>query len=117
MSKKNKKQQAMTKIELYDAFVPIFCVTWVLAFGYIALFNESALLTHIAITPIFFAYALYLVFSAVYTYKELELLKAWGKDTYEVEKRHRKKAPKLEKGKLIAAACVFVAGVLLCIFI
>jgi len=117
MAKKNKNQPKMTKVELYDAFVPIFCVTWVLAFGYIAIFNESALLTHIAITPIFFAYALYLVCSAIYTYKELEILQAMGKDTYEVEKRHRKKAPKLEKGKLIAAGCIFVAGVLLCIFI
>lgn len=117
MAKKEKKQPKMTKIELADAFVPIFCITWVLAFGYIAIFTESALLTHITVTPIFFLYSLYLVFSAVFCYKELEILKAWGKDTYEVEKRYRKKAPRLEKGKLIAAGCIFVAGVLLCIFI
>ena len=73
---KNKKQFKMTKIELYDAFVPIFCICWVLTFGYIAVFNGSALLTHIAVTPIFFLYSIYLVFSAIYCYKELDILKA-----------------------------------------
>ena len=112
-----KKQAKMTTIEILDSFIPIFAACWVLVFAYIALFNESATLAYITVVPIFFIFALYMLGSAVYCYKELEILKAFEKDTTEIEKRHRKKAPKLSKAKLITAGCSFVAGILICILL
>lgn len=48
-----KKTQRMTPIELFDTFVPIFCITWVLVFSYIALFIESSLFAMITVMPFF----------------------------------------------------------------
>lgn len=112
-----KKTYKMTKIEVFDTFVPIFSVCWVLVFAYIALFTESSLLAMITVMPMFFIYGLYLIGSAIYCYKEVEILKALDMDTYEAEKRRRKKAPKLSVAKLSVAAGCIVAGILLCIFL
>ena len=76
-----KKQAKMTTIEILDSFIPIFAACWVLVFAYIALFNESATLAYITVVPIFFIFALYMLGSAVYCYKELEILKAFEKLT------------------------------------
>ncbi|MBQ7936285.1 MAG: hypothetical protein IJ333_08095 [Clostridia bacterium] len=116
MSKK-KESQKMRKIELLDTFVPIFCVSWVLVFTYIALFNESSVFALITVMPFFFLYGFYLIGSAIYVYKELDILKAAGKDTYEVEKRHRTNPPKLSMAKLSVAGGCIVAGILLCILL
>lgn len=113
----SKKAYKMTKIEIFDTFVPIVCVCWVLVFAYIALFNGSSLLALITVMPVFFLYGLYLIGSAFYCYKEVEVLQALGMDTYEAEKRRRKKAPKLSVPKLAVAAGCIVAGILLCIFL
>ncbi len=107
----------MSKIEMFDTFVPIIAVCWVLVFAYISLFNSSGTLALFTVMPIFFLYALYLIGSAVYTYKELDILKAMEKDTYEVEKRWRKNPPKLSTSKLIVAGICFICGILLCIFL
>lgn len=113
----SKKPYRMTKLELADTFVPIFCVCWVLVFAYIALFLGSNVMALITIMPVFFLYALYLVGSAVYDYKEEEILETLGRDTYEVQKRNRKKKKKLSTQKLVFAGIFFVCGVLLCIFL
>ncbi len=112
-----KKQQKMKRIELLDTFIPIFAICWVLIFSYIALFNESSLLALLTVMPIFFLYGLYIIGSAIYCYKELEILKALEKDYYEVEKQYRKKAPKLSIPKLIAGGISIIIGILLCIFL
>ncbi len=112
-----KKPQKMKRIELLDTFIPIFAVCWVLIFAYIALFNESGVLALITIMPVFFLFGLYMFGSAIYCYKELEILKALEKDYYEVEKQYRKKAPKLSKPKLITGGICIVAGILMCIFL
>ena len=87
----SKKAQKMSTIEILDTFIPIFFVCWVMIFSYIAIFNESSTLAFITIVPIFFLFALYMIGSAVYCYKELEILRAFDKDTTEIEKRNRKK--------------------------
>ena len=115
MSKK--QQYKMTTVEKLDTLMPIFCVTWVLVFAYIALFNKSPLLAMITVMPLFFIYGIYIIGSAVYVYKELDILKQLGKDTYELEKRYRKKPPKLSIAKLIVGAGCIIAGILLCIFL
>lgn len=107
----------MSKIEMFDTFVPIICVCWVLVFAYISLFTKSGVLAMITVMPVFFLYGLYLIGSAIYCYKELEILKEMGRDTYEVEKRFRKNPPKLSIPKLSVAAGCIIAGVLLCIFL
>lgn len=113
----SKKAQKMSTIEILDTFIPIFSVCWVMIFTYIALFNESATLAFITIVPIFFIFGLYMIGSAVYCYKELEILRAFDKDTTEIEKRNRKKAPKLNKTKLIIGGCCIAAGIVLCIIL
>ena len=113
----SKKTQRMTKIEMLDTFMPIFCITWVLVFAYIALFNKSSLLALITVMPLFFIYGLYIIGSAIYVYKELDILKELGKDTYDLEKRHRKQPPKLSITKLIVGAGCIIVGILLCIFL
>lgn len=113
----SKKTQKMSTIEILDTFIPIFATCWVMIFSYIALFNESSMLALIAVMPIFFLFGLYLIGSALYCYKELEILKAFEKDTAEIEKRHRKKAPKLNKTKLIIGGCCIAVGILLCIIL
>lgn len=112
-----KKTQRMTKVEIFDTFMPIFCVTWVLVFAYIALFANSSLLALITVMPLFFIYGLYIIGSAIYVYKELDILKELGKDTYELEKRYRKQPPKLSITKLVVGASCIVAGILLCIIL
>lgn len=112
-----KKQQKLTKVELFDNFAPIFAACWVLALGYIALFNESTVFALITVVPMFFIYGLCVIGSAVYCYKEPEILKALGKDYREAEIRHRKKAPKLSKAKLITGGICIVVGILLYIFL
>lgn len=112
-----KKTQRMTKIEIFDTFMPIFCVTWVLVFAYIALFTNSSVLALITVMPLFFIYGLYIIGSAIYVYKEMDILKELGKDTYELEKRYRKQPPKLSIAKLVVGASCIVAGVLLCIIL
>ena len=112
-----KKTYKMSKIEMFDTFIPIVAACWVLVFVYISLFISSSLLALLTVMPVFFLYGLYLIGSAVYCYKELDILKAMEKDTYEVEKRWRKHPPKLSKGKIgVAIACI-VSGILLCIFL
>lgn len=113
----SKKVQKMSTIEILDTFIPIFSVCWVMIFSYIALFNESATLAYITIVPIFFLFGLYMIGSAIYCYKELEILRTFDKDTTEIEKRNRKKAPKLNKTKLIIGGCCIVAGIVLCIIL
>lgn len=113
----SKKVQKMSTIEILDTFIPIFSVCWVMIFSYIALFNESATLAYITIVPIFFLFGLYMIGSAIYCYKELEILRAFDKDTTEIKKRNRKKAPKLNKTKLIIGGCCIVAGIVLCIIL
>lgn len=113
----SKKQPKMTTIEILDSFIPIFAVCWILIFAYIALFNESATVAYITVVPVFFIFALYMIGSTIYCYKELEILKAFEKDTAEIEKRNRKKAPKLSKAKLITAGCSALAGILICILL
>lgn len=110
-----KKTYKMSKIEMFDTFVPIIAVCWVLVFAYISLFVSSSTLAMITVMPVFFLYAIYLVAGAYYCYKEVDVLKAFGKDTYEAEKRRRKQAPKLSKAKLITAGICFIVGILLCI--
>ncbi|MBQ8894149.1 MAG: hypothetical protein IJ043_07035 [Clostridia bacterium] len=113
----SKKTNKMTTIELLDSFVPIICVCWVLVFAYIAIFCESSTLAMITVMPMFFLYGLYLVGSTVYCYKELEILEAMGKDTYEVEKKYRNQEPQLSIPKIAVAGGCFVVGILLCIFL
>ena len=55
--------------------MPIFCITWVLVFAYIALFINSSLLALITVMPLFFIYGLYSIGSAIYVYKEMDILK------------------------------------------
>ena len=112
-----KKPQKMKRIELLDTFIPIFAVCWALVFAYIAVFNESNVLALITVMPIFILYGLYIIGSAIYCYKELEILKALGKDYYEVEKQYRKKAPKLSTPKLVTGGICIVIGILWCIFL
>lgn len=114
MAKNNYK---MSKIEMFDTFIPIIAVCWVLVFSYISLFVSSSALAMITVMPVFFLYAFYLFGSAYYCYKEVDVLKAFGKDTYEVEKRWRKQPPKLSKAKLIIAVLCILSGILLCIFL
>lgn len=113
----SKKTQKMSTIEILDTFIPIFAVCWIMVFSYIALFNESSVLALITVMPLFFLFGLYLIGSAIYCYKELEILKALEKDTTEIEKRNRKKAPKLNKTKLIIGGCCIAAGIALCIIL
>ena len=113
----SKKTQKLSTIEILDTFIPIFSVCWVMIFSYIALFNESKILASITVIPLFFLFGLYLIGSAFYCYKELEILKAFEKDIAEIEKRHRKKTPKLNKTKLIIGGCCIAAGILLCIIL
>ncbi len=113
----SKKTQKMSTIEILDTFISIFAVCWVMVFSYIALFNESSILALITVMPLFFLFGLYIIGSAIYCYKELEILKTLEKDTTEIEKRNRKKAPKLNKTKLIIGGCCILAGVLLCILL
>ena len=80
-----KKTYKMSKIEMFDTFVPIIAVCWVLVFAYISLFVSSSTLAMITVMPVFFLYAIYLVAGAYYCYKEVDVLKAFGKDTYEAE--------------------------------
>ncbi len=110
-----KKTQKMTRIELLDTFVPIFCITWILVFAYISLFSESSLFALLTIMPFFFLYGLYSIGSAIYVYKELEILKELGKDTYEIEKRYRSKKPVLSKAKIVVGAGCIIIGIVLCI--
>ena len=112
-----KKQFKMTMIEKLDTLIPIFCITWVLVFAYIALFNESSLLALITVMPLFFLYGIYIISSAIYVYKEMDILKQMGKDTYELEKRYRKQPPKLSIAKLAVGAGCILTGILLCIFL
>lgn len=112
-----KKTNKMTTIEIFDTFVPIVCICWVLVFAYISLFTESSLLAMITVMPVFFIYGLYLIGSAIYCYKEKEILEAMGRDTYEVQRRHRKNPPKLSNTKLIIAGCCIIGAILLCIFL
>ncbi len=112
-----KKTYKMSKIEMFDTFVPIIGVCWVLVFSYISLFIGSGTLALITVMPVFFLYGLYLIGSAVYCYKELEILRKLGQDSYEVEKRFRKNPPKLSIAKLSVAAGCIISGILLCIFL
>ena len=112
-----KKTQKMSTIEITDTFITIFAICWVMVFAYISLFNESGLLALITVMPLFFLFGLYMIGSAVYCYKELEILNAFGQDTSEIEKKHRKQAPKLNKTKLIIGGSCIFAGVLLCILL
>lgn len=112
-----KKTYKMTKIEIFDTFVPIICVCWVLVFAYISLFIKSSVLALITVMPVFFIYGLYLIGSAIYCYKELEILEAMGRDTYEIQKRNRKNPPKLSIPKIIVAACCIIVGIILCVFL
>lgn len=113
----SKKTQKMSTIEILDTFIPIFAVCWVMVFSYIALFNESCSLALLTVMPLFFLFGLYIIGSAVYCYKELEILKAFEKDTTEIEKRNRKNPPKLNKTKLIVGGCCIAAGIVLCIIL
>ena len=113
----SKKPYKMTKIELLDTFIPIFCVCWVLVFAYISLFTSSHLLALITVMPFFFLYGLYLIGSAIYYYKEVEILEALGLDAYEAKAARRKKSPRLSIQKLVFAGIFIVCGVLLCIFL
>ena len=112
-----KKTYKMTLQEQLDSFIPIIAVVWVLVFAYISYFVSSSTLALFTVMPVFFLYAIFTAGSALYTYKEVEILEAMGKDTATVKKRNLKKAPKLSKGKLITAAVCFTIGVLLCIFL
>lgn len=112
-----KKQYQMSRLEMLDIFLPIFGGSWALAFTYISYFARSSVLALITVMPIFFLYSLYLLGSAVYVYKETEILEAMGKDSTDVKARNRKKPPQLNKTKLIFAAIFFVCGVLLCILL
>jgi len=112
-----KKKEPMTRVEMLDTFMPILCITWILVFSYISLFVESTTLAMITVMPLFFVYGLYLIGSAIYVYKELDILKEMGKDTYALEKRYRKKGPVLSKMKLIVGGSFILAGILLCIFL
>lgn len=116
MSKAKRKKQT-DKIELSDTFVSIFVVCWVMVFSYIAIFNNSGILAKITVVPVFFLYGLYLIGSAVFQIKELEILKALGRDTFEVERRLRKNPPKLSPLKLVFAGISIAAGILCCIFL
>ncbi len=110
-----KKTYKMTTVEILDTFLPILSISWVLVFSYISSFIRSGLLAMITVMPLFFIYGLYCIGSAIYVYKELEILKELGKDTYELEKRYRRKKPELNKAKLIVGGCSILAGILLCI--
>ncbi len=113
----SKKTYKMSLQEQLDAFIPIIAVVWVLIFSYISYFIPSKTLALITVMPVFFLYALFSIGSALYTYKELEIAEALGKDTYEIKKRHLKKKPKLNTGKLTASGISAVVGILLCIFL
>ena len=115
MAKKQKVK--ITTIEKLDSYVPIFCITWVLVFAYISLFNESTLMALITVMPLFFIYGLYSIFSAIYVYKEMDILKELGRDTRELERRYRKQPPKLSVAKLTVGGGCILAGILLCIFL
>ena len=112
-----KKKQQQNPMELPDSLVPIFLAAWALAFIYISYFSDSALLAKLTVAPAFFLYALYLLFSALFIYKEVEFLDAMGKDSSKAKAKRRQKAPKLSKGKLIAAGISFILGLLLCILL
>ena len=112
-----KKQTKMTRVEILDTVIPIFAACWVMVFAYISLFNESGLLAKLTVAPILILYGLYLIGSALYCYKEVEILKAMERDYYEAEKRHRNKPAKLSKNKLITAAALFLTSILLFIFL
>ncbi len=112
-----KKGYKMTKVEMFDTFIPIVCVCWVLVFSYISLFVKSGVLAMITVVPVFFLYGLYLLGSAIYCYKELEILKELGRDTYEIEKKFRKNPPKLSIAKIGVSAGCIIAGILLCVFL
>ncbi len=114
MAKKNYK---MTLQEQLDTFIPIIAVVWILVFAYISYFIPSTTLAMFTVMPVFFLYAIFSLGSAIYTYKEAEILEALGKDAYEVKKRNLKKAPKLNIGKLVMAAISFLGGILLCVFL
>ena len=107
----------MKTIEILDTFIPIFVVCWVLVFGYISLFVESGTLAILTMVPIIILFGLYLFASAFYCYKELELLKAFGKDYSEAERQYRKKAPKLSIGKIVIGGICILIAILLCIFL
>ena len=112
-----KKTYKMTIQEQLDTFIPIIAVVWILVFAYISYFVSSNVLALFTVMPVFFLYALFSLGSALYSYKEAEILEALGKDTYAVKKRNLKKAPKLSKGKLLSAGISFLAGILLCILL
>lgn len=116
MSKKKQKVK-MSRLEILDTFLPIFGGCWVFAFGYISLFTESSVLGLITVMPIFFLYSLYLIGSAVYCYKEVEILDALGKDSEKAKALCRKKAPRLSQKRLIFAGIFFVIGILCCILL
>jgi hypothetical protein len=71
----------------------------------------------ITVIPMFFIYGLCVIGSAIYCYKEPEILKALGKDYREAEIKHHKKAPKLSIAKLVTGGICIVIGILLCIFL
>ncbi len=115
MAKKQKYK--MTTVEKLDNMLPVFCITWVLVFAYISLFVESTLLAMFTVMPIFFFYGLYTIGSAIYVYKELDILKELGKNTYELERRYLQQPPKLSKVKLGVGAGCIITGILLCILL
>ncbi len=117
MAKKNKKPEKLTKVEIIDTFAPILAACWVLVFGYIALFNGSALLANLLVFPMILLYGLYLPASAFYCYKELEIMKELGKPTFDLERKYRKNPPKLSVAKLSVGGGCIVAAILLFIFI
>ena len=112
----NKKKES-SRIELMDALIPIICICWILVFGYISVFIESGTLALITVVPIIFLYAVYLIGSSVYIYKELEILTALDRDTTNAQKKYRNKKPQLNISKLVIAGICVVLGIILCIIL
>jgi hypothetical protein len=112
-----KKQPQSNTIEILDSLISIVAACWILVFAYISYFNTSGTLALFTVMPVFILFGLYLIGGAVYSYKEIEILKALEKDTREAESRHRKKAPKLNRFKIIFGIICILCGILLCILL
>ena len=112
-----KKITKPSLIETIDTILALIVICWLLVFGFIAAFSESVAMVFVTVSPILILYGLYLIGSAVYSYKELEILRALEKDTKAAEEKRRSAKPKLNKTKLIFAAVCIVAAILLYIIL
>ena len=112
-----KKTNKTNLSETLDSIIAIVVICWLLVFAFISAFAESVALVDVTVSPVLILYGLYLIGSAFYHYKELEILQAFEKDTKAIEEKLRKHPPVLNKTKLILAAASIIIAILLYIFL